>query len=141
MGREIRIESDLTELGYDEIDIEIMISNALDKNSLDVLPPEVRSRYTVKPYVRKYEITDDLRRETIDYLNKMADLFESLDKEDENQWPPRKFTSVSKTGKEISNSFFCNNLCNFRNTCVHIKRFNDEWELRKIDNDDYSDLF
>lgn len=135
------IESDLTELGYDEIDIEIMLKKALDENSLDSLPEEVKSKYTIKPYVRQYEITDELKKETLDYVNKTADLFESLDKDDSSQWPPRSFTKLSKIGKETEDTFFCNNLCNFRNTCVHLKRFNDQWELRKKDADEDADLF
>lgn len=135
------IESDLIDLGYSEIDVEIMLLKALQENSLDSLPEEIQSRYVIKPYVRKYQITDTLKTETIDYLNKMADLFESLDPNDENQWPPRKFTRINKNGKESEDTFFCNNLCNFRNTCVHLKRFNDQWELNKLDNDDNSDLF
>ncbi len=135
------IESDLTELGYDEIDIEIMLDQALSDNSLDSLPDEVKSKYTVKPYVRKYEITDELKQETIDYLNRMADLYESLDTKDESQWPPRKFTAVNRNGKEIDASFFCRNLCNFRNTCIYLKRFLDQWELQKKDADEDADLF
>lgn len=135
------LEADLTELGYDEIDIEIMLKKALADNSLDSLPDEVKSKYTVKPYVRKYEITDELKQEVLDYIHKIAVLFESLDPNDESQWPPRKFTKTSKTGKEVNDSFFCNNLCNYRNTCVYLKRFNDQWELQKKDADEDADLF
>lgn len=135
------IERDLEELGYDELDIEIMIKNALKENSFDVLPPEVQERYEVKPYVRSYPITDELRKETIDYLNRMADMFESLDQNDESQWPPREFTRINGNGNEVEDTFFCNNLCNFRNTCVHVKRFNDQWALRKLDKDEDADLF
>ena len=135
------IERDLEELGYDELDIEIMIKNALKENSFDVLPPEVQEWYEVKPYVRSYPITDELRKETIDYLNRMADTFESLDQSDVNQWPPREFTRINGNGNEVEDTFFCNNLCNFRNTCVHVKRFNDQWALRKLDKDEDADLF
>ena len=135
------IEYNLAELGYDEIDIEIMIKKALSENSFDALPDEVKSKYTVKPYVRKYEITDELKQETLDYLNKEADLFESLDPDDESQWPPRQFTRINGNGNEVEDTFFCNNLCNFRNMCVHVKRFNDQWALRKLDKDEDADLF
>ena len=79
--------------------------------------------------------------ETIDYLNRMADLFESLDQNDESQWPPRQFTRINGNGNEVEDTFFCNNLCNFRNTCVHVKRFNDQWALRKLDKDEDANLF
>lgn len=135
------IENDLEELGYDEIDIEFMIKMALEENSLDSLPEEVKSRYKVKPYVCRYELTDELKQETLDYLNKVADLYESLDSEDESQWPPRSFTRVNGNGNEVEDTFFCNNLCNYRNVCVPLKRFNDQWALRKMDKDEDADLF
>ena len=135
------IEFDLTELGYDELDIEFMIKSALDSNSFDGLPDEIKQKYSVKPYVRKYELTDELKAETINYLNAMADRFESIDPTDEMQWIPRSFIRIDKRGKEVEDTFFCNNLCNFRNTCVHIKRFNDQWSLRKMDKNECADLF
>lgn len=135
------IESDLEEFGYDEIDIEIILKNALANNSLEVLPEEIQKRYVVKPYVRRYEITDELKTETVEYLNRMATIFESLDQNDEKQWPPREFTKINGNGREVEDTFFCNNLCNFRNTCVHLKRFNDQWALKKMDQDEYANLF
>ena len=118
-----------------------MIKNALKENSLSVLPKEIQTRYEIKPYVRKYEITNELKTETIDYLNRMADLFESLDTKDESVWQPRQFTKINGKGNEVEDTFFCNNLCNFRNSCVHVTRFNDQWALRKMDKDEDADLF
>lgn len=135
------LENDLIEHGYDEIDIEIMLKKALKDNSLESLPPEISEKYTIKPYIRRYEITDEIRQETIDYLNKIAEQFESLDQTDEKQWPPRQFTRINGSGNEVEDTFFCNNLCNFRNTCVHLKRFNDQWALRKLDKDEDANLF
>lgn len=135
------LESDLTELGYDEIDIEFMLKTALENNSLDALPEEVKSRYQIKPYVCRYDLTDELKQEAIDYINQQADCYESLDSAKESQWPPRSFTRVNGKGNEVEDTFFCNNLCNYRNVCVHLKRFNDQWQLRKMDKDEDADLF
>lgn len=135
------LERDLEELGYDEIDIEIMLKKALDDNSLDSLPQEVQDKYTIKPYVREYDLNDELIAETITYLNTMADKFEKLDPENESEWIPREFTRINGAGNEAEDTFFCNNLCNFRNSCIHLKRFNDQWELRKRENDEDADLF
>ena len=118
-----------------------MLKTALDSNSMDSLPPEVKSKYTVKPFVYHYEITDALKQEAINFMNQMADLYESRSPEDEKQWPPRSFTRTNSKGNEIENTFFCNNLCNYRNTCIHLKRFNDQWALRKLDRDEFADLF
>lgn len=135
------IEYDLTELGYDELDIEFMIKTALDNNSFDSLPEEIQKKYVVKPYVRKYDLTDELKAEAVNYLNDMADKFEALDPDDESQWPPRSFVKINGKGNESEDTFFCNNLCNFRNTCIHIKRFNEQRMLAKQEKDEDANLF
>lgn len=117
------IEYDLTELGYDELDIEFMIKTALDNNSFDSLPEEIQKKYVIKPYVRKYNLTDELKAETVNYLNDMADKFESLDPDDESQWLPRSFVRVNNRGKESEDIFFCTTLCNYRNSCKYIQDY------------------
>lgn len=135
------IENDLAEFGYDEIEIEFMLKNALDENSMDSLPKAIQDKYMVKPYVRNYPLTDELKQETINYLNKMADLFESLDPEDASQWPPRSFTKLTKEGNEKLDVFFCTTLCNFRNTCIPLKRFLEQWDLKKQEENEFANLF
>lgn len=135
------IETDLEELGYDEITIECLIDSALKSNSFDELPEEIKKKYVVKPYVRKYELTDEIKQEAIDYINAQADKFESLNPDNIKEWPPREFTRINGKGNQTEDTFFCNSLCNFRNTCVHIKRFNDTKQLEKENKDSDSDLF
>lgn len=128
------IERKLAALGYDELDIEVMLHNALQTNTLDGLPAEVRSEYTVKPYVRKYEVDYEKRCECLDYIKSTYGKWESLD-ENENSYPPRKFTKLTKSGKEVPDYFFCLNLCGHKD-CPHIKKFLDTKE-----NDIENDLF
>lgn len=123
------IEFDLINAGYDEVDIECMLNTALQENSLDSLPADIRKKYTIKPYIRQYELTDALKQECIDYINKTADLFESLDASKDINFPPRKFTRINGAGNEVEDTFFCHTLCNYRNSCKHIKTFD---ELQKI---------
>lgn len=134
-GLETHIENDLYKLGYGEIDSDIILSNAIANNDMGLLPQEIQDKYIIKPYVRKYEITEELKKETLDYINKTANIFESLG-EDENKWKPRSFTKVNKSGNEREDTFFCNVLCNHRDTCKHIKKFNDLKMINKIDEDD-----
>lgn len=122
------IESDLTEAGYDELEIEMYISECLQNNSLDCLPDEIKSNYTIKPYVRKYKITDELKKETLDYINKQADIFESLPKEDASKWQPKLIDKDSE--------FFCNYLCDYKGVCEYIKKYNLEKQMQKISDDD-----
>ena len=129
------ITADLKLLGYDDIDIECIIHNALQNNEI---PLEVCDKYTVKPYVREYEITPEIKDETINYLNKMAILFENKS-DNEADWKPKSFYKTTKTGKKQEDTFYCNVLCGHRRTCPHIKKFND---MKKAENEtDFDDLF
>lgn len=129
------IELRLANVGYGEIDIEIMLNEALDNNSLDNLPDKIKSRYKITPYVRKYEVTDEVKEECLQYIKEKSELWEGLDKE-EKSYPPRKFTKLTATGKEIDDIFFCLNLCNHK-SCPHIKKYLDT----KQNSTDDDDLF
>ena len=129
------IITDLEKLGYDEIDIEILIDEATESNSFDKFPEEIKKKYSIKPYVRNYELTDELREEALNYINFQADLFESKS-DDESEWIHRNLTKVNKNGDEKDDTFFCNVLCNHRNTCIHIKRHNELRLLMKTSDDD-----
>lgn len=129
------IERKLSELGYDELDIEAMMHTALSNNSLQELPAEVRDGYVIKPYVRKYEVTDELKQECLDYIRSTYEKWECLS-ENEKDYPPRKFTKLTKAGKESPDYFFCLNLCGHKD-CPHIKKFLDT----KENNTEEDDLF
>ena len=102
------LETDLEKLGYSEIDIEILLEDAVKRNSWDKLPEEVRKKYTIKPYVRYYELTDELRQETLDYINTRIAQFESKS-DSEIDWEPMDITP--------KRDYFCRNLCGHRNHC------------------------
>ena len=102
------LETDLEKLGYSEIDIEILLEDAVKHNSWDKLPEEVRKKYTIKPYVRYYELTDELRQETLDYINTRIAQFESKS-DSEIDWEPMDITP--------KRDYFCRNLCGHRNHC------------------------
>lgn len=133
------IEYHLSAAGYDEVDIECMLNQAVKENSFDCLPNEIKSKYTVKPYIRQYEITDELKRECIQYINEMADKWESLDTSDSSNFPPKSFTKTTKQGKEVEDCYFCAVLCNYRNSCKHFKAYK-ESQNNETD-DEFSDLF
>lgn len=128
------IESKLSKLGFDDLDIEIILHNALDNNSLDGLPEEVKSTYKIIPYVRKYEVDDEKKQECLDYIASTYSKWECLD-EDEDSYPPRSFVKITKSGKESSDTFFCNNLCGFKD-CPHIRKYLDTKENNNIEEDD-----
>lgn len=119
---EASFRTKLEAAGYDEIETDFIIKQALDNREI---PSEIADQYTVRPYVRKYDATPEVVKEAEAYVSKQAALFESLDANDISQWPPRKFVKVSKAGKESDDTFRCNILCNFRKTCQHILKYND----------------
>ena len=135
------LEYDLTAAGYDEIDIECMLAEALEKNSLECLPEKIQQSYKVELYVREYEITDELKEECLDYINTTADKFEALNEKEPNNFPPRSFVEINKAGKEKESVFFCRTLCNYRNSCKYIKERNEKLALAKEDSKWEEDLF
>lgn len=130
------IKSDLEELGYDNVEVDLFESKALETNSFDVLPEAIRQNYIIKPCVVKYSITDELKQETVDYINHWADIFEQKQVENNKEiWNPRQFTKVNKMGLEREDTFYCNCLCGFGSICPHLKKFND------LHNGEDDDLF
>lgn len=117
------LEYDLSAAGYDEIDAECMLTHALQENSLDSLPEQIRANYKITPYVQQYPITEELKKECLSYINQYAELFETLDSSSDTQYPPRSFVRVSSRGKESEDIFFCTTLCNYRNSCKYIQDY------------------
>ena len=133
------IESDLRNLGWEELDIEFAIVNALEKNSLDDLPKEIIDKYKISPYIENYSLTDELKQECLDYINAQADLFESLDPKNPDEFTPRKFTKINSKGKEVDDVFFCNSLCAYRMECKYLKEYKEKKEAETKENSSWED--
>jgi hypothetical protein len=130
------LQHDLENMGYDDFDIEMMIDNALKNNSFDNLPDEIKGKYIVKPYVRKYEITDEVIKETLTFIKNMIEKYESKSV-NEADWKPRKFTKTTKSG-EKDDTFYCISLCSFFKICPHIHKY---LELKDLAFSNEEDLF
>lgn len=131
------VEQDLFEMGIDEIDADIILTEFKTTNSFDCLPDAIKNNYQMKPCVYKYEVTDEVKQECEDYINNTIKMWESLG-EDERNYPPRKFTKIQKNGKEVSDIFFCTNLCGHFDKCPHIHDYLDKLN-NVVDNDE--DIF
>lgn len=102
--------------GMDEPDIDIAMMDFANTNIMsDQFPEEVRGLFSIKPYVRNYPFTKELKEEALAYIDRTADLYESLDQNQDEPWPSR---TISKDCE-----FFCHMLCGHRNTCPHIKEY------------------
>lgn len=111
------VRDDLTELGYDDFDMQLIIDKMLEQNEL---PPQVRDRYKILPYVCQYELSDETRQECIDYIDSTIDKWETL-----TEYPPKKFTQPTKYGKERPDTFYCTQLCSHGKRCPYIKEYLD----------------
>ena len=120
------LEQDLEELGFDEFKIDEIITRALETNDI---PDPLKHLYKVRPYVRGYSITDELKQETIDYLNGAADKFEAADPHDSKAWPS---LIINK-----NTEFFCSVLCNHGPTCPFLR----DYLSRKDAQKELEDLF
>lgn len=123
------LENDLTERGYSEIDIDIMLSEVKNNNSIKTLPKEIQNKYIIKPYVRHYEITPEIIDETMQYVMTKIRQFESKNNDDESDWHSCEINQ--------NTAFFCNCLCGHSKHCKYITEYN---KLRSSDKE-YDDLF
>lgn len=127
------LRDDLIEAGYDDIDTEFYIADALHNNNLEGLPEEVRLNYTVKPCIVEYQFSNETKSECIEWVNEMICAFESRVPENMQEWGHRSFTKLNKYGREIEDTFFCNCLCSHRNICEPLKEFHEEQNRLKED--------
>lgn len=122
------VENFMSEAGYDAVDIEIILSEFKEANSIDMLPPDIKEQFIVQQYIEHYQYSEDNKREALDYINSRADQFEALQEQGESAWVP-----VEITQKE---SFYCNNLCNYRELCPHIQSYNDLQKLKQTEDEE-----
>ena len=132
------VEKVMIEQGFDEVDIDVALDEFKKFNVFDVLPESVQNEFKMLPYVCKYEVTDEVKKECEDYIDKTIEMWESLG-DDESNYPPLKFTKIQKNGKEVSDIFYCTKLCSHGKTCKYLHDY-----LDKLDNGssgEYDDLF
>ena len=117
------MEKMLISMGYDEVDVECILDEARKTNSV---PKELASQITIKPYVREYELTDEVRAETMRYIKDTIAQYETLEK-----WKPCDIKG---------NSYFCANLCGYGGKSGKCKHWVDYCESFEKPSDD-DDLF
>jgi len=118
-------EKKLLELGIDEVDVDMILDKAKKTNTL---PDELKDFFTARPYVREYELTDDIKNETMMYIQDTIHNYEEL-AETHRKWEP----CDCKT-----NSYFCANLCGYggkTGKCQYWTEYCETFE-KKSDDDD-----
>ena len=133
------IEYKLEKLGFDELDIEVKMLTALDKNEI---PSEVANDFIIKPYVMKYDLSDETRKDCIEYIDNTIMQWESLEN-NENNYPPVSFTKMIKkevNGKEVEiekeNCFYCYSMCGYSSqTCPYFQTYLETKQKKNEDDD------
>ena len=131
LGTEMKkkIEKDMIEAGYNDIDIEQRLDWLIEDNDIVRQVPEVKEKYTLSPYVRYYDITPEIIEETLQYIKSGIAKF-------------KQYGDIAENYKPLDcyeNSFFCHNLCGFgRDKCSHFADYLVECEINQ---DELEDLF
>lgn len=129
-----KLQSDITKelkalKQWSDLDIEMMVFDAVLNNSFDNLPPSIKEKYTIKDYICYYDFTQERIDETKAFIKaKISDI--ELFKDDKKWWEPREITPYT--------SFYCINLCGHANDCKYLQRYLEiqkEYEDEKIDED------
>lgn len=122
------LEKKLSDAGYDDFDIDMLMTEAQANNSLDNLPEKIKNQFKTRIYVREYDFSQENIDETLDYICRMVDKYEAAG-EDEANYPP---CVIDK-----STSFFCNSLCGYGyEKCKYYRDYCEQNFAEKEDNDD-----
>lgn len=127
--------SDILEAGYDEIEADIYFDKFKETNDFEDLPEEIRDNYKLLPHVLELPITEEALQETEDYINNTIEKWHNL-----KDYPHREFTRTQKNGKVVSDTFFCQFLCNFK-MCPAVTDYLDQQSNETDDNEEDDDLF
>ena len=113
------LEKKLDDMGFEEIDIDCMLSESLKNNSIDNLPEEIKSQFTTKIYVRDYPFTEENIEETLTYIKDRIKQYEE-NGSDEKNYPP---CDIKKS------SYFCAALCGYKKKCKYYQDYLAQQEL------------
>lgn len=125
------VEDALNELGIDDFDAEIILTDFKRANSFDVLPEKIKCLFKMTPAVIEYDLTDEVKEECIKYIDDTIEMWEGL-----TEYPPTSFTKVQKNGKEVLNIFYCEYLCSHGKQCTYLREFLDMYDKNENEEDD-----
>lgn len=133
------IRRKLDEAGVDDVTIGLIVDEALDKNEI---PAQIADQFKVIPYVCKYDLTKETKAEAAKYFDDSIEQWEALEHEladggDVNQlFPPLPFVRVTKSGKEVEDTFYHNCLCGYRKICPHLQEYIAQKSAEKEEEED-----
>lgn len=127
------LEKDLSVLGIDDFEIDMMVDEAIQNNNLDNLSKTIQDKYILEDCIVEYPYTKESVDELLQYIIKTHDEIISKNTEDELDWQP---LDIEK------NNFFCGTLCGVRKECPHYKKYltGKEFDKKEV-KDELDDLF
>lgn len=87
----------------DETFIDMLLYKCEIDNNISLLPKELQDRIKVETCFVKYDITEEVKEETLSYILETIKKIEKLDTDNEQEWDCNV------------NNFYCKNLCSFSN--------------------------
>lgn len=97
----------------DELELDMIVSKAVEENSLDGLPTELRDQFEVSQYVRYYDYTPEVIEETLNYITNQIQSYKERGT-DEKNYPPKNVAA---------DSYFCSSLCGHSKKCPYYKDY------------------
>lgn len=122
------ISKELRAHGYSEFEIEAMVLNGLEKNSLEVFPKGIQDKYTIEDYIVKYDFSEENKVELRMFAEAKINEIETM-KDKEDYWDAKEITKW--------NSFYCENLCSRKKYCQAWQDYKETQErIRKEDEEE-----
>lgn len=87
--------------GMDDMLSDLYISKCAAAGSLEPLPQNILDEIKISTHIKSYDITDEVKEETMNYIKSTIAAIESIDEDDKTLWQCK------------SDNFFCENLCGF----------------------------
>lgn len=127
------IEYAMEAAGYDSFEIDTALATTIKVNKFGFLPDDIKSKFSFKPCIVEYEITQEAIDECKKYIHDTIAKWESLADKDESAYTPRKLTKIQKNGRVAQDYFYCVNLCSHFRQCPHIHDYLAKMEDKKED--------
>lgn len=87
--------------GINQAMAEIYITKCLMDNNFDCLPNDIKEQIHIKTHFKEYNITQEVKDETINYINKTIESIDKMEGKTKEEW------------NKDPQDFFCMNLCGF----------------------------
>lgn len=131
------IRKKLGKLDIDDVDLEMLMDEAFDNNSIEGLPKEVTDTYIIEKAFVEYEYTEEAKAEVVEWVKSTVATTKALSQTDENEWKPKDI---------FKENFFCSMLCGHSDTCKYYKQyiaseFGAVLDTKKELDEEFDDLF